>query len=285
MLEITEALVRRLLVAQAPQWAHLSIRPVLPGGHDNRTFRLGPNLSIRLPSAEGYAPQATKEHEWLPRLAPSLPFQVPRSVFLGVPSDDFPWPWSVRGWIDGEPLAEVMQEVDELALAHDIAAFLRALGSTNPVGGPAAGSQSFHRGGSLMVYDQEARAVLSRLQDQIDFDAALRVWEQALASTWSHPPVWVHGDVAVGNLVLRNGRLAAVIDFGSSAVGDPACDLVPAWTIFSEAAGALFREQLPYDAGTWERARGWALWKAAITVDGHRTGAVAAARVLHRVMS
>ena len=115
MLEITEALVRRLLAAQAPRWAHLPIRPVLPGGHDNRTFRLGNDLSIRLPSAEGYAAQAAKEHEWLPRLASSLPFQMPGSVFLGVAANEFPWPWSVRGWIDGEPLAEVMREADELA--------------------------------------------------------------------------------------------------------------------------------------------------------------------------
>lgn len=277
--------MRRLLLAQAAHWAHLPIQPVLPGGHDNRTFRLGAGLSVRLPSAEWYAPQAVKEHEWLPQLASGLPVRIPRSVFLGSPSDDFPWPWSVREWIEGVPLAEITPEVDEAALAYDLAAFLRALATVNLEGGPAAGPQSYYRGGNLAVYDEEARTALSRVQDQIDLDSALGVWERALSTTWSHPPVWVHGDVAVGNLLLRSGRLEAVIDFGSLAVGDPACDLVPAWTIFSEAAAAIFREQLIYDPDTWARARGWALWKAAITVVGGRPETLAAERVLHRVLS
>ncbi|MGL5009163.1 MAG: phosphotransferase, partial [Paracoccaceae bacterium] len=140
------------------------------------------------------------------------------------------------------------------------------------------GAHNFYRGGDLRVYDAEAREAIAALAGRLDAGRAVAVWERALASAWQGAPVWVHGDVAAGNLLLRDGELAAVIDFGGLAVGDPACDLVGAWTMFDGAARLAFREEVGVDAGTWDRARGWALWKAVIVAAGVRGDAGDVAR-------
>ena len=263
--EITPALVERLVERQFPQWAHLPVARVELDGWDNSTFRLGGELTVRLPSADGYAPQVEKEHRWLPALAPQLPLRIPEPVAKGVAGEDFPRPWSVYRWLPGEP-ATGDRVADLGAFAGDLAEFLAALQRADATDGPAAGAHSFFRGGPLATYDEETRAAIAALEDEIDVAAATQVWEAALASTWTGPPVWVHGDVTASNLLVLDGRLAAVIDFGCAAVGDPACDLAIAWTfLFGESRDA-FRERLPLDEGTWARARGWALWKALITL-------------------
>ena len=265
--DINTGLVRRLVGRQFPQWAHLTIAPVEPGGWDNRTFRLGKDMLVRLPSAERYAAQVEKEHRWLPAITPHLPLPIPVPLAKGTPDEDYPWPWSVYRWLDGEP-ATIGNIPDLVQFARSLADFLNALYRIDATGGPAAGLHNFHRGGRLAVYDAETRAALSALSDRVDTAAALNVWRDALASQWHLPPIWVHGDVAVGNLLVRDGRLCAVIDFGSSAVGDPACDLVIAWTLFSGASRQAFRSALQFDDETWARARGWALWKALIIAAG-----------------
>jgi len=275
---ITADVVARLVAEQFPRWAGLPVVPVAESGWDNRTFRLGDALLARLPTAEGYVAAVAKEHTWLPRLAPHLPLPVPVPVALGSPGAGYPWPWSVRRWLDGRPAADD-RIADPVAFARDLARFLVALWGVDAAGGPAAGAHSFHRGGALAVYDEETRAALDALGSTVD-PAALQMWDDALAATWTGPPVWFHGDVAEGNLLVdAAGRLAAVIDFGTSGVGDPACDLVIAWTLFEGASRAAFVAGVDQDPGTWARARGWALWKALITVAApdaaprHVTGA------------
>jgi aminoglycoside phosphotransferase (APT) family kinase protein len=264
---IDAALVRRLLAAQLPQWADLPVVPVEPGGWDNRSFRLGEDKLVRLPSARWYAAQAEKEQRWLPHLAAGLPLPVPTPLAAGTPSDDFPWRWSVYAWLPGETAAAA-PPADCVRFATALAGFLDALHEIDAVEGPAPGRHNFFRGGPLATYDAETRTALAALEGQVDGPAALALWEEALASAWTRPPVWVHGDVAPGNLLVQDGRLSAVIDWGSSGVGDPACDLVIAWTFLDGAARAAFRAALPLDAETWTRARGWALWKAAIVLAG-----------------
>ena len=264
--EIDEALVGRLIAAQFPEWAGLPITPAVPQGWDNRTFRLGADLSVRLPSAEGYSPQVEKEHRWLPFLASRLTLPIPAPVALGMPGPGFPWRWSVYRWLEGEP-ANVGRIDDMVELARALAAFLTELQRVDPTGGPAAGFHSAFRGGPLTTYDAETRSAVQALGDVIDSEGATAVWEAALAATWQGPPVWFHGDVAAGNLLVRDGGLAAVIDFGCSGVGDPACDTVIAWTLFSGESREAFRAALPVDRATWARGRGWALWKGLITYD------------------
>jgi aminoglycoside phosphotransferase (APT) family kinase protein len=269
---ITPALVSRLVAAQFPQWAHLPVAPVELDGWDNTTFRLGEELSVRLPSADGYVPQVEKEHRWLPVLAPQLPLPIPEPLAKGAPGSGFPRPWSVYRWLEGEH-ATVERIEDLEGFATDLAGFLAALYAIDPAGGPAAGLHSWFRGGSLSVYGREARAAIAALAGEIDTKAANEVMDAALASDWHGPPVWVHGDVTGSNLLVRDGRLSAVVDFGCSAVGDPACDLTIAWTLFSGESREEFREALPVDEGTWARGRGWALWKAAITLERGETDA------------
>ncbi|GGM06012.1 aminoglycoside phosphotransferase family protein [Deinococcus aerophilus] len=267
--EITSALVRRLIAAQFPQWADLPVTPVASGGWDNRTFHLGSTMTVRLPSAGAYAPQVDKEQRWLPVLAGHLPLPIPVPLGLGRPGEGYPWPWSVYRWLEGETMIPSCT-ADLPRLAADLGRFLGALQAVDATDGPPAGAHSFFRGASLQVYDAQTRQVLTALADEVGVRAATAVWEAALHTPWPRPPVWFHGDVAAGNLLIREDRLAAVIDFGCAGVGDPACDLVAAWTLFWGESREVFRAALPLDAATWARGRGWALWKALITLEEHR---------------
>ncbi len=265
--EIDTALVRRLIDTQFPQWAHLPIRKVEPGGWDNRTFLLGEAMSARLPSAAGYAAQVTNEQHWLPRLAPQLPLPIPVPLAEGRPGEGYPWHWSIYGWLEGETATDG-RIGDPAEFAVDLAGFLGALHRADATGGPPAGPQNFFRGGALAVYDDQTREAIRLLDGRIDTKTARAVWDEALSTQWQHPPVWVHGDIAWGNLLVKDGKLAAVNHFGSSTVGHPACDLAIAWSQFDRDSRRAFRTALPLDAGTWARGRAWALWKAMITVSG-----------------
>ena len=287
-LEIDAPLVGRLVAAQFPQWAELPIEPVEPGGWDNRTFRLGSEMSVRLPSHQAYAAQVEKEHRWLPRLAPLLPLPIPVPLAMGCPSGEFPWHWSVYRWLDGEA-ATLERIADPCRFATELAQFLVARQRIDPAGGPPPGPHNFYRGGPLTVYDVETRRAIATLDGAIDAEVATEVWEAALQATWQGPPVWVHGDVAQGNLLLEDRRLSAVIDFGSSGVGDPACDVTIAWTFLSGESREAFRAALPVDEATWARGRGWALWKGLITVvvyrDSDPTKAAVARRIVDEVLA
>lgn len=285
---VDASLVRRLVSTQFPQWAHLPIRPVELGGWDNRTFHLGERMTVRLPSAAAYALQVEKEHHWLPRLAPHLPLPIPVPLAMGQPADGYPWHWSVYRWLDGE-VASIECIADLRQFAIDLAEFLVALYRIDATGGPPPGPQNFYRGGSLTVYDDETRQAIAALEGAIDTKAATAVWEAALAATWRGSPVWVHGDVAAGNLLVRDGRLSAVIDFGTSGVGDPACDLAIAWTLLAGESRETFRAAVPLDDGTWTRGRGWTLWKALITLaalpDANALAASASRRIADHVLA
>lgn len=286
--DINVSLVRRLVRAQFPQWIDRAITPVECDGWDNRTFHLGADMSVRLPSAQGYAAQVEKEQRWLPRLAPFLPLPIPIPLALGVPADGYPWHWSVYRWLDGEN-ATPTRIADLYQFATTLAQFLTALQRIDPSGGPQAGLHSFYRGGPLTLYDAETRQAIAALAGQMDANAATAVWEAALNATWHGPAVWLHGDVAAGNLLVQAGRLSAVIDFGCSAVGDPACDLTIAWTLLGGTSRAAFRSGVAMDGAAWARGRGWALWKGLITLAEHlQTNPVKAAeaqRVIAEVLA
>jgi aminoglycoside phosphotransferase (APT) family kinase protein len=281
--EIDEHLARRLVDRQFPQWAGLPITSVEVSGHDNRTFRLGDGLSVRLPSGDWYALQVDKEQRWLPILAPQLPLPIPAPVAKGAPGHGYPYPWSIYRWLDGEP-ATPANISDLTGLATELARFLVALRHVDPTGGPPPGPHNFFRGGPLTTYADETLRSVTALGTEIPRDAVLRVWEDAVSAAWQNEPVWFHGDVATGNLLLRNGKLGAVIDFGSSGVGDPACDVVIAWTLLSGHSRDAFRSELAVNSATWARGRGWALWKALITLVGHLERGSAGAAVPRRIV-
>lgn len=275
---IDENLVRRLVSDQFPQWTGLRLLPIEPGGWDNKSFRLDDRMIVRLPRSADHAAQVEKEHRWQPYLAPSLPYRIPEPLAIGQPGSGYPWKWSVYRWIEGERAAP--ERIDDLTeFARSVARFLAALQRIECANGPLPGPHNFHRGGPLAIYDAATRQAIAVLKNRIDVRTAIAVWDDALESSWSRPPVWIHGDVSAGNLLLQEGGLSAVIDFGMLGVGDPACDLSIAWTLFSGKSREDFRAMLPYDSGTWARGRGWTLWKAMIVAAGlAETNAVEAAQ-------
>lgn len=282
------ALVRDLVREQFPHWADADVRPVPVQGWDNRTFRLGDDLVVRLPTAEGYVAAVEKEHLYLPVLAPVLPVAVPQPVALGRPGCGYLYPWSVRRWLPGDTAQA--DRIDDLSeFARDLAHFVLALRAADASDGPPAGAHSAGRGGDLRRYDAETRTVarsVARLDASIgagptamlDERAVLRVWDAALAAPFVGPDVWLHGDVTASNLLVDGGRLSAVIDFGTCAVGDPACDLTIAWTLFDGSSRATFLDAVGAGAAERARARGWALWKALLTVADGPDGADAERR-------
>jgi aminoglycoside phosphotransferase (APT) family kinase protein len=259
------SLVRRLLAAQFPQWADLPIEPVPSAGTDNAIYRLGDDMAVRLPRIQWAAGQPDKEHRWLPRLAPLLPVLIPVQLAKGIPAEGYPWTWSVQRWLGGEnPTVDRIADPD--ALASDLAQFVEALHRIDPTGGPPAG-----RGVPLAMRDDPTRTAIAALEGMVDTDATTAAWDAALQTpVWSGPSVWVHGDLAPGNLLLQGGRLAAVIDFAGVGVGDPACDLMVAWNLLPADARKVFRADLGVDDATWGRGRGWALSVALIQLPYYR---------------
>lgn len=259
-----------LVAAQFPHWADLPVRPVDVNGWDNCTFRLGDAMKIRMPTAIRYAVQGEKEARWLPHIAAHLPesvaHELPVPLAIGRPGEDYPFPWVVQSFIPGKSVA-ASSAVDRTALAGDLADWLLALHRVPVSDARPAGPHNFFRGGDLSVYDGETQACLTRSAGRYDRATAAALWQAALSSRWQQAPVFVHGDVSAGNLLLRDGKLAAVIDFGCLGTGDPASDLMMTWTFFAGESRALFRSRIGLDAATFARARGWALWKALLALD------------------
>ncbi|HGH7174092.1 TPA: aminoglycoside phosphotransferase family protein [Bacillus wiedmannii] len=269
MNQIDIDLVKRLIGEQFPEWANLEVKPVKFSGHDNRTFHLGDEMSVRLPSDVAYAPQVEKENKWLPILSKELSLPIFIPLAKGNPSEAYPWPWSINKWIEGETVTK--QNVRDLSeFAAELGSFLVELQSIDASNGPIAGAHNFYRGGLISVYDEEARDAIENNKDFFDEIILKHLWDLALQSTWERKPVWVHGDVAPGNLLVKDGKLCAVIDFGILGVGDPACDAAMAWTFFDKNSRNVFKKVLRMDEETWNRARGWALWKALITYDANK---------------
>jgi aminoglycoside phosphotransferase (APT) family kinase protein len=258
-LDTSEILVRHIVDAQSPHWSHLPIKALKTAGTDNALFRLGDEMVVRLPRTLSASKQIDKELRWLPKLAPFLPLAIPKPLFAGMPAEGFPWHWSVYQWIDGED-ASIETVVDEHEVAGTLAEFLIALQRIDVTGGPFPGDHNFFRGEPLAMRDKNTRAVMHSLESIFDLDIMLKIWDAAVeAPVWNKPPCWIHGDLIPTNLLIQKGRLSAVIDFGGLGVGDPACDLIIAWTFLSAQTRDSFRKMLSVDEATWLRGRGWAL--------------------------
>lgn len=253
-------LVHQLVADQFPQWSDLPVRPVSGCGWDNWTFHLGSQMSVRLPSAAEYALAVEKEQQWLPQLAWQLPLPISTPLGQGKPSADYAFVWSVYQWLDGEPVT-AHRVADPVRFALDLADFLVALQQVDPTGGPPPGTHNWFRGGPLRTYDATTRTALDALRGHIDGALARDIWQAALDARWDRVPTWFHGDVAEGNLLLSNGQLAAVIDFGTCGVGDPSCDLAAAWTLLDVEGRQAFRDRMSVNERAWARGRGWPLWK------------------------
>ena len=258
---IDVALVERLISEQFPRWAGLPIWEVRSTGTVNAIHRIGERLCARLPRVEDWAQDLEKEWRWLPKLAPRLSLQIPEPVGRGHPMTSYPFPWAVYGWIDGKPYSDDLVD-DEQQAARDLARFVAELRREDPAPGTPRGGRP-----PLREFDAVTREAIDSSRRVIDSDAATAAWERALgAPTWRGTPVWVHADLLRPNLLIREGRLRAVIDFGSVGVGDPAADVIAAWSVFGPEGRRTFRDALDVDDGTWNRARGYALHQAALII-------------------
>lgn len=279
---LTLASVKNLISHQFPQWQDLEITFVKNSGHDNQTFHLGQNMTIRLPRSAKYEPQIKKESIWLPVLAKHLSFHIPTPLGLGHPSVLYPSFWSVNQFISGETLTR--KNVANLSLlALDLTKFLVELQKVPITTAPAAGDHNFFRGASPSVYHDEVINTFTTLQNDLPVKQLEKIWLNAITSSWEHEPVWLHGDIAPGNLIVQKGRLHGVIDFGIMAVGDPACDYAMAWSFFEKDSRSVFLANL--DEELINRAKGWALWKALITYRNQNTKIAAnAAYTLQQIL-
>ena len=256
---IDDDLVGRLLRAQFPRWADAPLARVASSGTENALYRLGPHLVVRLPRLARADQTLRKELRWLPYLAPTLPVPIPVPVAEGTAGEGYPWTWAVYPWLEGQnPAVDGLDDPD--ALADDLAHFVTALQQLAPADGPLA-----NRGTPLAERDWYTREALRALAGRMPTEAATAAWDQALeAPDWTGPPRWVHGDLAPGNVLVAGGRLAAVIDFGSAGVGDPACDLLFAWNLLPRTSRDVVRRATGVDDATWARGKGWALSVALI---------------------
>ena len=247
-------LVRRLLASQHPQWADLPIERVPSAGTDNAIYRLGDDLAARLPRIHWAVDNVAKEQTWLPILAPHLPLAVPLPVAAGKPTEEFPYPWGVVQWLPGE-MASLDQLEDPVEAALELAAFVRALQAVDSTGGP-----KHRRGYPVRRDDEMMRIGIAGLEGEVDGEAVTKAWDRVVATPdYDGPPVWFHGDLAYLNLLAQNGKLTAVIDWGTCGVGDPSIETVVAWNLFSGDARQAYRDALGIDDDTWERGKGWVL--------------------------
>jgi aminoglycoside phosphotransferase (APT) family kinase protein len=230
----------------------------------NAIYRLGDHLYARLPRVQDWAQDLDKEWQWLPRLAPHLSLQTPEPVAHGHPESSYPFAWAIYRWIDGQPYADALVD-DEREAARELAQFVVELRRIDPVGAPRGGRRP------LRELDAVTRAAIQSARDAIDSEAATAAWERALqAPAWNGTAVWIHTDLLRSNVLVRDGRLCALIDFGGAGVGDPAADVIAAWSVFGHTGRGVFRDTLDVDDGTWDRARGFALHQAALIIPYYR---------------
>ena len=266
-MKIDVPLVRKLIASQFPQWASFDVTPVEQSGWDNRTFHLGSEMTVRLPSAERYMAQVAKEQHWLPRLAPLLPYPIPRPLAMGEPTSEYPYPWSIYEWLEGE--AATLNNVGDLCkFARSVSRAIQLLEHLPIYGGPEPGPHNFFRGAHPTVYEKEVYSALKTLGPKVDGPRLEALWKESVSSTWQGAPSWIHGDLSSSNLLVRDGVFFALIDFGGLACGDPACDLAITWTFFKGESRRTFREAMGFDEATWLRGAAWTLWKALIVYAG-----------------
>lgn len=259
--DIDASLVRRLISAQFPRWAELPVSAVRSTATVNAIYRLGEHLCVRLPRVQGWTQDLEKELRWLPNLAPRLSLPIPEPVGTGHPTRSYPFPWAVYRWIEGRPYSNDLVD-DERRAALDLARFVAEMRRIDPAAGSPPGGRK-----PLRELDAATRAAIRSARGAIDGGAAVAAWERSLgAPTWDGTPVWIHADLLRPNVLVNNGRICAIIDFGGVGVGDPAADVIAAWSVFGPAGRAAFRDALEVDDGTWDRARGFALHQAAMII-------------------
>lgn len=255
--DIDSDLVRRLVAQQFPVFSELPVSALQTTGTVNAIYRLGADLCVRLPRVARWAGGLDRECTWLPRLARGLTLQVPEPVAKGAPTSEYPFSWAIFRWIQGQPYAADRVD-DERQVAADLAQFVAQLRRNDL---PPLNDETPY-GGRPPLAEQDAatRKWIAQSGDLIDGPAVTAAWDDALTGpAWDGTYSWIHSDLAPPNLLVADGRLRAVIDFGATGLGDPAADLNPAWSVFGQAGRTIFRHLVGADDDCWRRGRGIAI--------------------------
>jgi aminoglycoside phosphotransferase (APT) family kinase protein len=279
-IKIDKMLVHHLIKEQCPQWQHLPLTPLVSSGTDHALFRLGHEYVIRLPRIDWAVASLDKEFKWLGQIATFLKTPISTPVYKGHPDKSYPWPWIVLEWNQGHnPEFETGNEYEYLA--QDLAIFLNELHVIKLPNGPLS-----RRGVPLKELDEETTKAIGELKEDIDVPSVSTLWHQlSQISSWTHEPVWIHGDFLPGNILVQNNRLSAVIDFSDLGIGDPACDMIIAWALFNSHSRNVFRNHLKnIDNNTWERGRGWALSIALIMLPYYKHSNPTLAKLAKRII-
>lgn len=257
-------LVKELINEQFPEYAMLPISPANSKGTVNHIYRLGQEFYIRIPRVPDWG-DIEKDFRWLPYLAPHLTLRIPEPIAMGQPNDKYPASWGIYRWIDGSEYSDELIH-DENDLAKELARFVNQLRSIDiPIDAPRAGRLP------LLELNNKTLEAIETAKDDLDAERVLAAWKNSCqASVWNGSPVWIHADLLRTNLLVHSGRLASVIDFGSAGVGDPAFDLIPAWSIFKSKGRKMFQHLIQSDKDTWLRARGYALHQALLIIPYYR---------------
>lgn len=287
--ELPVAVVARLAAEQFPQWQDRELHPVASTGTVNALFRLGEDVVLRFPlqprTDEAMLESLTKEQDNARRIAGATRLEVPEPLGIGRPGEGYAGWWTAYRWIDGATAGDENVH-DQVRFAEDLAQLVLALQAMDVAGRSWDGHS---RGGPLSTRSAGVRQALAQSTELTDVPALTRVWERCLAAgRGDQPDVWLHGDLMPGNLLVRDGRLAAVIDCETVCVGDPAVDLIPAWNLMTATGRSAYRRALAVDDATWERGRGWAIAQAIVAlpyyVDSNPVMASTARRTLVAVL-
>jgi aminoglycoside phosphotransferase (APT) family kinase protein len=265
-LDISTELVAALISQQFPHLAHLPIKKLSSAGTENTIFRLGAELAIRMPRVPSAAKQAEREAIWLPRLANHLSLAVPEPIELGRPTEEFPHHWAICRWLKGEN-AFVRPATDLNESARVLARFVRSLHQAPVEGDTSLIATTSGRGVDLIHRDSATRDAIKTCEGLADTATLTALWDDALAAPeWSGRSLWLHGDIHVGNLLTERGRITGMIDWGCLGLGDPACDLMVAWSMLDRESREIFRTALDVDDASWIRGRAWAISVAVIAL-------------------
>lgn len=268
---MNEKIAKELIDSQFPQYKELKIEKIASQGHDNTTFQLGANYTISFPNKDMYQESIQSVYDFLPKIQEYLSIKIPIKMHIGNPSTLFSYRWSIQRYIEGQSSNLILESIDLNQFATELAKILKEFKNIKNLDREnklRPSPKNFFRGGDLIIYKSDIEQSLSILKDeQIDKVWINKIWKHAISVPWKGENLFVHGDIAQGNIIFNDNKLEGIIDFGTMACGDPACDLMMAWNTFTGESRAIFKKIVDYDNDTWIRGMAWTLWKGLLEIS------------------